>query len=240
VKSIARRHRGEGDVATIAPESPLQPPPVQGDGAPDARVRAVADAFLVAEKPGGLLCVPGRGEAGRDCLLARLQQRWPELEVVHRLDMATSGLMVFARGKAAQRRLSMAFAAREVRKRYVALVDGRIAGDAGEVDLPLIVDWPQRPRQQVDLDRGKPSLTRWRVLQRHELSTRLELEPVTGRTHQLRVHLAAIGHPIVGDRLYAPPLVATAAPQLLLHASELAFEDPAGGERRCFVSAPGF
>jgi tRNA pseudouridine32 synthase/23S rRNA pseudouridine746 synthase len=143
--------------------------------------------------------------------------------VVHRLDMATSGLVVFGRGAAAQRALSIAFADRGVHKRYEAVVAGLVAHDSGEINLPLAADWPNRPRQQVDHATGKPSLTRWQVLARNEAAgtTRLALTPVTGRTHQLRVHLAAIGHAIVGDALYASPAWAQAAPRLLLHACAL-------------------
>jgi tRNA pseudouridine32 synthase/23S rRNA pseudouridine746 synthase len=200
-----------------------------------------ADAhLLVCDKPAGLLAVPGRGEAGRDCLLARLQPRWPDLEVVHRLDMATSGLIVFARGKAAQRALGIAFAERRVHKRYVAVVSGRIEAFEGwrEIDLPLIADWPNRPRQKVDLERGKPSLTRYRVLGGDGQATRVELEPVTGRSHQLRVHLLALGFPIVGDTLYAP----SAAPdaRLMLHASELRLPHPLDGRELRFASPPPF
>ena len=162
---------------------------------------------IVAVKPSGLLSVPGRGDAGRDCLAARVRAEFGDALVVHRLDMATSGLMLFARGAAPQRRLSASFAQREVHKLYVAVVHGRVAPAQGEIDLPLIADWPRRPRQKVDVEHGKPSLTRYRVLafDAEHNTTRLELEPLTGRAHQLRVHLLAIGHAILGDALYAPP-----------------------------------
>ena len=188
------------------------------------------EALLAVDKPAGLLAVPGRGPDKQDCLWARVRDAEPEALVVHRLDMATSGLIVFARGPQVQRRLSAAFAARQVHKRYEAMVAGVVEGDAGEIDLPLAVDWPNRPRQQVDRLHGRPSLTRWRVLQRdvHAGTTRLMLEPVTGRSHQLRVHLAAIGHPIVGDPLYGLP-AASAAPRLLLHASALRLTHPVHG-----------
>ena len=197
------------------------------------------DWLLVVDKPAGLLSVAGRGPAGEDCLHARLRQAWPDALVVHRLDMATSGLMVFARGERAQRILSIAFAARAVDKRYVAIVAGKPepANTDGEgwatIELPLAADWPARPRQKVDAASGRPSLTRWRVareaLRAREGGTRLELQPVTGRSHQLRVHLAAIGHPILGDALYAPGPIAGAAPRLLLHAESLALAHPADG-----------
>jgi tRNA pseudouridine32 synthase / 23S rRNA pseudouridine746 synthase len=188
--------------------------------------------ILVADKPAGLLCVPGRGPAGADNLATRVQSLCPDALVVHRLDMATSGLVLFGRGALSQRRLSIAFADRQMHKRYEAVVAGLLAEDSGEIDLPLGPDWPRRPRQQVDHLGGKPSLTRWRVLARDEAAgtTRLALQPLTGRTHQLRLHLAAIGHPILGDALYAPPAVLAAAPRLLLHASHLAWQDTQGAQ----------
>lgn len=200
------------------------------------------DALLVLDKPAGLLSVPGRGDAGRDCMAARAQVRWPDALIVHRLDMATSGLLLMARGAAVQRQLSIAFAQREVAKRYVACVAGWVADDVGDIALPLAADWPNRPRQQVDPVRGKPSLTRWRVIARdleHE-RTRIELEPVTGRSHQLRVHLMAIGHPILGDALYAPPQVLAQSPRLLLHATSLHLRHPVGGEILSLASPPPF
>ncbi len=197
---------------------------------------------IVALKPSGLLSVPGLGPNGQDCLSARVQARFADALVVHRLDMATSGLMLFARGAAAQRTLSAAFAARTVHKRYVAVVHGHVAGPDGEIDLPLIADWPNRPKQKVDLVAGKPSLTRYRVLAPHDArgTTRVELEPVTGRAHQLRVHLLAIGHPILGDALYAPEDVLAQAERLLLHASALRFAHPVAGEPIAIESPPPF
>lgn len=188
------------------------------------------DRILLADKPAGLLCVPGRGPDGADCLAVRVQAACPDALVVHRLDMATSGLVLFGRGAAVQRALSAAFAERRVHKRYQAVVAGLPADDAGEISLPLAADWPNRPRQQVDPVAGKPSCTRWQVLARDAATgtTRLALQPLTGRTHQLRLHLAAIGHPILGDALYAPPPLDAAAPRLLLHACHLAWQDAAG------------
>ena len=187
--------------------------------------------LLVVDKPAGLLTVPGRGADKTDCLASRVLDLCSDALTVHRLDMATSGLVVFGRGKAAQRRLSMVFARREVDKRYEAVVHGLVADDEGEITLPLMADWPRRPMQKVDQDQGKPSLTRWRVLERcpASASTRLALQPMTGRTHQLRLHLAAIGHPILGDTLYAPPPIAGAAPRLLLHACMLDLPAQASG-----------
>lgn len=201
----------------------------------------VDDAVIGVVKPSGLLSVPGRGAERQDCVAARVVARFPDALVVHRLDMATSGLMLMARGSAAQRLLSVAFAQRRVTKRYVACVDGRVAADTGEIDLPLSADWPNRPRQKVDPLHGKPSLTRYRVLHREagDQSTRLELSPVSGRAHQLRVHLLAMGHPILGDALYAPPAVQARAPRLMLHAQSLSFEHPTrGGNVQWHSEAP--
>lgn len=189
------------------------------------------EALLVVDKPSGLLSVPGRGPQRQDCVASRVQQRCADALIVHRLDMGTSGLLVMARGLPMQRRLSAAFAERRVHKRYVALVGGHLADGAGEVDLPLICDWPRRPRQKVDRIDGKAALTRWTVLERGEREgwgpwTRVELEPVTGRSHQLRVHLLSLGHPIIGDELYAPPELAGASPRLLLHAQRLELDHP--------------
>jgi len=202
----------------------------------------VDSQVVVADKPAGLLCVPGRGPDRADCLAVRVQALWPDALVVHRLDMATSGLVVFGRGAAAQRALSIAFAERLVHKRYEAVVAGLLCDDTGEIDLPLAADWPNRPRQQVDATAGKPSLTRWQVLARDRAqgTTRLALTPVTGRTHQLRVHLAAIGHAVVGDALYAPLCWAQAAPRLLLHACELGLPAGAGMPALALISPTPF
>jgi tRNA pseudouridine32 synthase / 23S rRNA pseudouridine746 synthase len=199
---------------------------------------------LVVIKPSGLLSVPGRGQQGLDCLAACVQAQFGDALVVHRLDMSTSGLMLFARGASAQRRLSVAFAQREVQKRYVAVVQGCVSSLQGEINLPLMADWPNRPKQMVNHQLGKPSLTRWRVLNRNHdaqgATTRLELEPVTGRAHQLRVHLLAHGHPILGDALYAPPDALLRAPRLQLHATQLEFAHPVHGLRLKFESAAPF
>ncbi|MDE2564579.1 MAG: RluA family pseudouridine synthase [Burkholderiales bacterium] len=198
-----------------------------------------ADAdLLVVVKPAGLLAVPGRGEAGAAHLTAQVQAAYPDALAVHRLDMATSGLMLYARGAEMHRRLGAAFAERRVAKAYVAVVEGPLAGDAGEIAAPLAADWPRRPRQQVDPVNGKPALTRWRVLAREADSTRVALEPVTGRTHQLRVHLQSIGHPVRGDPLYAPPPLRAA--RLLLHATRLALAHPRDGRALVFESAVPF
>jgi tRNA pseudouridine32 synthase / 23S rRNA pseudouridine746 synthase len=197
-------------------------------------------ALVVIDKPAGLLAVPGRGENGADCAAIRVRAHCPDALVVHRLDQATSGLMVFGRGPAAQRALSRAFADRRVGKRYTAVVSGLLLQDLGDIELPLAADWPNRPRQRVDLRRGKPSTTRWQVLARDPAAqtTRVELEPITGRSHQLRVHLLAIGHPVVGDVLYAPGQ--PAAPRLLLHAFALSLPHPHDGRVMAFASPVPF
>ncbi|NTV10393.1 MAG: RNA pseudouridine synthase [Zoogloea sp.] len=186
------------------------------------------ESLLVVNKPSGLLSVPGRGEGKQDCMASRVQAEFADALIVHRLDMATSGLLVMARGAAVHRQLSLLFQGREVDKRYLAVVAGRMAREGGEVDLPLVTDWPNRPRQKVDFDIGKPSLTRYRVLD-YDASldaTRVELEPLTGRSHQLRVHMLSLGHPILGDDLYADDEVRARSPRLLLHAAFLAFRHP--------------
>lgn len=193
--------------------------------------------MLVASKPAGLLAVPGRGADKQDCLSARLQEEFPDALIVHRLDMATSGLMVFARGADMQRRLSMMFQKREVEKRYVAMVTGRLEPVTGEVNLPMVADWPKRPLQKIDTENGKPSLTRYRVLGFEAGDTRVELEPVTGRSHQLRLHMATIGHPILGDALYGEVV---SAPRLLLHATSLDLLHPVTDKPLHFDSAPPF
>jgi len=201
------------------------------------------EALLVLDKPSGLLAVPGRGEDKQDCLSARAQSLYPDALIVHRLDMATSGLMVLARGISAQRSLNAAFAERRVSKRYVAVVDGTLTPPSdtwGLINLPILVDWPNRPRRMIDHEQGKPSTTRWRVLSRNTATTRVELEPITGRSHQLRVHLLALGHPILGDALYADPRVQALSNRLLLHACVLELAHPVSGEPMRFVSTENF
>ena len=221
----------------------MNPPEAVETGVRAAHVDA---DLLVLHKPPGLLCVPGRGPDKQDCLSARAQQRWPGALVVHRLDQATSGLVLMARHPDAQRRLSHAFAERQVHKRYQAIVAGHMAapnnGDWAEINLPIAADWERRPLRVVDTVHGKPSLTRWRVRDHNaaEGTTHVELEPVTGRTHQLRVHLAAIGHPILGDALYADAATQALAPRLLLHASHLAFTHPSTGAGMALHRAADF
>ncbi|MFN3911744.1 pseudouridine synthase [Hyphomonas sp.] len=189
-----------------------------------------ADETLVAiDKPSGLLSVPGRGEDKADCALSRVQAEYPDALTVHRLDMATSGLLLFARSKEMQRALSGLFARGEMAKRYMADVWGTPAPGTGEISLPLITDWPRRPLQKVDWALGKPSTTRFETLSAHSETARLALTPLTGRSHQLRVHLAEIGHPILGDEFYAHARALAAAPRLALHATSLHFTHPATG-----------
>jgi tRNA pseudouridine32 synthase/23S rRNA pseudouridine746 synthase len=209
---------------------------------------------LVVDKPAGLLSVPGRGADKQDCVATRLQAQYPEARVVHRLDMATSGVMLMARGLDAQRALSRAFEQGHASKRYVAVVHGRMTapqalgptqtweGESGWglIDLPLAADWPRRPLQQVDLARGRPSRSLWRILALEGSCTRVELAPLTGRSHQLRVHLQALGHPIVGDPLYAPAHSADPAGRLLLHAQRLSVPHPTSGSPVGWSSPPPF
>ena len=183
---------------------------------------------LLVNKPSGLLSVPGKGEHLADCLLSRVQSAFPEALLVHRLDRDTSGVMIFALTPHAQRHLGLQFEKRQTKKTYVARVWGQIKEKTGQVDLPLIVDWPNRPRQKVDHTDGRPALTDWRVVRTSEIETRVRLMPKTGRSHQLRVHMAEIGHPILGDPFYSTG-PALEFPRLMLHSETLQFRHPDGG-----------
>ncbi len=226
----------------------IEPLSTKGVSATEVTVLFQDEALLVVHKPAGLLSVPGRGPDKQDCLSARVQREVSDALIVHRLDMATSGLMLMARGLVAQRALNHAFEYRQVDKSYVAVVAGHLASPVGEwgvIDLPIAVDWPRRPLRIIEPQHGKPSVTRWRVLQHLDdpsghPATRVELEPVTGRSHQLRVHLQALGHPILGDALYASAALQAQAPRLLLHASMLRFAHPSTGERLGFSCPPAF
>jgi tRNA pseudouridine32 synthase/23S rRNA pseudouridine746 synthase len=191
--------------------------------------------ILLVDKPAGLLSVPGKGEHLADCLLARLQGVFPEALLVHRLDRDTSGVMVFALSPHAQRHLGLQFEKRYMKKTYVARVWGEIAEKTGTVDLPLIVDWPNRPLQHVNFETGKPALTDWRVVRVKDGTTRVRLYPHTGRSHQLRVHMKEIGHPILGDPFYAEGL-ARDFPRLMLHAESLRLRHPDGGKGMTFAA----
>ena len=195
--------------------------------------------IIAVNKPAGLLSVPGRGEHLADCLLSRIQAVFPEVLLVHRLDRDTSGVMVFALTPHAQRNLSMQFEKRSTKKTYVARVWGRLEPKTGTVDLPLIVDWPNRPRQMVDHENGKPAITDWRVLRGDDSETRVRLMPRTGRSHQLRVHMLALGHPILGDPLYATGAAAE-FPRLMLHSEELRINHPYSGEGMRFRAKTPF
>jgi len=191
------------------------------------------DALLLVNKPNGLLSVPGKGDHLSDCLIARLRVAFPAVLLVHRLDMDTSGVIVFALTAAAQRHLGLQFEKRQMKKAYVAKVWGHVVKDTGTIDLPLIVDWPNRPLQHVNHTTGKPAQTDWRVIRREENSTRIRLYPKTGRSHQLRVHMREIGHPILGDPLYATG-DAQDFPRMMLHAESLKLRHPNGGESMTF------
>ena len=180
---------------------------------------------LAVDKPAGLLSVPGKTEDLADCLLARVQLAFPDALLVHRLDRDTSGVMVFAMTAHAQRHLSMQFEKRVVKKTYVARVAGEVAEKSGEIDLPLIVDWPNRPLQKVCHDTGRPSFTEWVRQKVLDGESRLRLMPKTGRSHQLRVHCLSMGYPILGDPLYAPQ-TADNYPRMMLHAEEIRLNHP--------------
>ncbi|RNF33425.1 pseudouridine synthase [Paracoccus methylarcula] len=194
--------------------------------------------ILVVNKPAGLLSVPGRGPDKADCLIERLRGAFPTVLLVHRLDLDTSGVMIFGLTPHAQRMLSKQFEERKVKKSYIARVLGRLEPKAGRVDLPLIVDWPNRPRQKVDHAEGRAAQTDWRVVRASDEETRVRLFPLTGRSHQLRVHMAETGHPILGDPLYADGAAAE-YPRLMLHAESLRIKHPESGVQQGFnASAP--
>lgn len=209
---------------------PYAPPPDHG-----LEILFADEALLVVNKPAGLLSVPGRGAEKSDCLISRLQAKFADALAVHRLDMSTSGLLLVGRGAAMHSALSRLFRERQVSKHYLAEIEGCLATARGEIELPLIGDWPNRPRQKVDFEIGKHSLTRYRRIScdQGRGTSRVELEPVTGRSHQLRVHMAALGHPILGDELYGSGDPASGE-RLHLHATDLAFVHPLTGENLQF------
>lgn len=200
------------------------------------------DYLLLVNKPSGLLSVPGKTAEKADCLISRLQITYPDALIVHRLDMSTSGIMVLARGKAMHRALSILFQDRKVDKEYCALVAGKLEQVKGEVDLPLITDWPNRPKQKVDFEIGKPSQTEYECLAYDEKrdASVVKLIPRTGRSHQLRVHMLSIGHAILGDELYASQKIRAKADRLLLHAQRLAFTHPITKEYLVYECAADF
>lgn len=195
--------------------------------------------ILVVNKPAGLLSVPGRGAEKADCLIGRLRAAFPTVLLVHRLDLDTSGVMIFGLTPHAQRNLSKQFEERKVKKTYVARVMGRLEPRTGRIDLPLIVDWPNRPRQKVDHAEGRAAQTDWRVVRANDAETRVRLFPLTGRSHQLRVHMAEIGHPILGDPLYATGEAAD-HPRLMLHAESLRIRHPESGVQQGFNTPAPF
>lgn len=196
--------------------------------------------IIVVNKPSGLLSVPGKGEHLADCLLTRVQATFPTALLVHRLDRDTSGVMVLAASPHAQRHLGLQFEKRQIKKTYLALLDGKLEPKSGTVDLPLIVDWPNRPRQMVCHETGKPAQTDWKVLRQDDQQSRVMLMPKTGRSHQLRVHMLALGHPILGDPFYAAGAALAAAPRLMLHSWKLRLRHPDGGRGMEFLAPPPF
>ena len=197
--------------------------------------------IMVVNKPSGLRSVPGRQEEHRDSIMTRIQRDYPAAESVHRLDMATSGVIAVALTKAAERELKRQFREREPKKQYLARVWGHPAQEKGLVDLPLICDWPNRPKQKVCFETGKPAQTEYEVLEYAPDNTaRVLLKPITGRSHQLRVHMLALGHPILGDRFYATPEALAMAPRLLLHAQTLTITHPAFGNSMTFRAPVDF
>ncbi len=232
---------------TPTPDTPPEPDP---DRAPDfgtaydppmdpLEVIHEDHEVLILCKPAGLLSVPGKGEHLSDCLLARAQEAYPMALLVHRLDRDTSGVMVFALTPHAQRHLGLQFEKRQTKKTYVARVQGRLEPATGTVDLPLIVDWPNRPRQMVDHENGRQAVTDWRVLRASDAESRVRLSPKTGRSHQLRVHMLALGHPILGDPFYAEG-EARDHPRLMLHSETLQFRHPDGGRGMRFTAKAPF
>lgn len=226
--------------ARLEPGDPsLKPPPLiyRPPHAPYLPIAYLDDDIIVVDKPSGLLSVPGKGAHLTDCVEARAQAALPGALIVHRLDMDTSGLILLARNKRAQRIISGQFAKRITRKTYYAVVAGAPEATSGLIDLPLRADWPNRPRQMVCHEMGKAAVTRWEVVERSTRSALLRLMPETGRSHQLRIHLAEIGHPILGDPIYATGVARTAAPRLMLHAEHLAWRQPIDG-LWCEATAP--
>jgi tRNA pseudouridine32 synthase/23S rRNA pseudouridine746 synthase len=196
--------------------------------------------LLFVNKPHFLLSVPGKHPLNKDCLITRLQQTHPDARIVHRLDLDTSGTMVIALGRQCHAELSRQFRLRQVAKSYIAVVAGSLRENKGTIDIPIRADWQNRPRQKVCFERGKPSITHFTVLSRDDNSTRLRLHPVTGRSHQLRLHLLSIGHPILGCDLYADPDSLARSERLLLHAERLALKHPMTGKWLSLQSEPAF
>ena len=196
--------------------------------------------IVLVNKPAGLLSVPGRGEHLADCLITRLQRIFPTTLLVHRLDRDTSGVMIFALTPQAQRHLGWQFEERKTKKTYLARLWGEMAEKEGTVDLPMCVDWENRPKQHVNFENGRPAVTDWRVIRARDGETRIRLMPQTGRSHQLRVHMAALGHPILGDPFYAEGPARDDYPRLMLHSETLQFRHPDGGRNMKITAAAPF
>ncbi|AGT10485.1 pseudouridine synthase [Paracoccus aminophilus] len=211
-------------------DPPMEPP----------RIIYADHEILVVDKQSGLLSVPGKDADRQDCLINRLRGIYPEVLLVHRLDQDTSGVMIFALTPHAQRHLGLQFEKRQTKKTYIARLEGRLSPATGRVDLPLIVDWPNRPKQMVDLENGRPAQTDWRVIRATDTETRVRLSPITGRSHQLRVHMLSLGHPILGDPLYAEGPARDDYPRLMLHAESLRVRHPDGGVAQSFTAPVPF
>ncbi len=225
---------------TCEPETGMEPPPYLVPHSRESiRILYADDSLLIIDKPHLLLSVPGRHPLNRDSLISRLEHRFPGVAAAHRLDLDTSGILVVPKDKATLVALNQQFQERAVLKTYQALVYGEVRDDEGEIDLPIIKDWHNRPKQKICAETGKPSLTHYRVLDRLPNRSLLELKPITGRSHQLRIHLMALGHPIMGCDLYAHEDAFSASPRLLLHACELTFQHPiTKGLLRAYSPAP--
>lgn len=206
----------------------------------DVNILFSDEDIIIINKEPGLLSVPGRGAEKLDSVSHRLSLQFPEIHIVHRLDMATSGIMVFAQNKNALRNLQQQFQNRKTQKTYQAIVAGRLRPSQGAINLPMRCDWPNRPKQMVCYEFGKKSLTRWSVIEFIGDNTRILLNPITGRSHQLRIHCEALGHPILGDNLYGTEYSQNATTELCLHAQSLTFTHPANNKSMTFSSPPNF
>lgn len=218
---------------------PTLPPPEYNPPQDPLAVIHQDHEILIVDKPAGLLSVPGRGEHLADCLLSRVQLAFPEALLVHRLDRDTSGVMVFALTAAAQRNIAMQFETRSTRKIYIARVWGEVAEPSGVIDLPMTVDWPNRPLQKIDHENGKPAVTEWKRVKRGGGESRMRLMPKTGRSHQLRLHMLSMGHPILGDPFYAPQ-EAQDYPRMMLHSESLRLNHPDSGIGMTFTARTPF
>jgi len=196
--------------------------------------------ILVLEKPAGLLTVAGKTPDLADCLEARAKQDHPSARIIHRLDKDTSGLIVLGLTHQAHAHIGLQFEKRQTQKRYIAHVWGAVTEASGRIDQPIITDWPNRPKQHIDHENGRSAITDWQVLETTDQHSRIQLVPLTGRTHQLRVHMAYLGHPILGDNLYAPEEALVASDRLCLHAETLDFAHPETGELLSFHSSADF